>query len=167
MLYFNITGIEPEEWSPILQMTARKDPKVGSFVSLDGFTDWQGRPVKLPLPDKMTGLFFTCGSCVLEEVLSIIHAFQRQHADKVQIVVVYIGQPSADFYQLVSSFKGLMFVGDPQLKVFERLNSLYMPRFYLIASDGTLQYLSPLTGYLWRSEKWQKELQRLAEKSGR
>jgi hypothetical protein len=42
-----------------------------------------------------------------------------------------------------------------------------MPRFYLIGSDGTLQYLSPLVGHGWSPERWREELERLSQKIGR
>ena len=161
-LYFRLTGINPEEWTPLLCLTAERDPKIGSPVSLDGLTDWQGSLVKLPFPDKMTGLLFICGRCGLEETLTTFLAFQKRHADKMRLIIVYIGQPNAEFYLLWNSFKELTFMRDPQLKVFEHLNALYMPRFYLISPDGTLCYLSPLTSYFWQPERWQEELERIS-----
>lgn len=162
-IYFRLTGMNPEEWTPLLRLTAEKDPKVGSVVSLDGLTDWQGKPVKLPFSDKMTGLLFVCGRCGLEETLSLAKVFQSRNADKVRLIVVYIGQPDAEFYGLWNKYKELTFVRDPQLKVFERLNALYMPRLYLISPDGTLRYLSPLTGYLWLLERWEEELEHVSK----
>lgn len=166
-LYFRLTGINPEEWTPLLRLTAQNDPKVGSIVSLEGLTDWKGNPFKLPFPEKMTALWFVCGRCGLEESLRIAHAFQSQNSEKVKVIVVYIGQPDAEFYQLWNSFKDLTFLSDPQLKVFERLNALYMPRLYLVAPDGTLLYLSPMAGYNWRFDRWQEELGRIRSLLGR
>ncbi|MFA0753326.1 MAG: hypothetical protein IMHGJWDQ_001097 [Candidatus Fervidibacter sp.] len=160
-LYFRLTGINPEEWPPLLRLTAQNDPKVGSFVSLEGLTDWDGKPFKLPFPEKMTGLWFVCGRCGLEKTLRLAHALQNQNPDKVKVVVVYIGQPDAEFYQFWNSFGDLIFLRDPQLTVFERLNAPYMPRLYLIAPGGTLRYLSPLAGHNWQSERWQEELERI------
>jgi hypothetical protein len=34
-----LTGIDPEEWTPLMRLTAQKDPKVGTIVSLEGLTD--------------------------------------------------------------------------------------------------------------------------------
>lgn len=167
ILYFWLTGINPEEWTPFLRLAAERDPKVGSVVSLDGLTDWKGTPVKLPLPDKITALLFTYGKYGFKETLSLARDFQNRNVDKVRLIVVYIGQPDAEFYRLWNSFKELTFLRDPQLKVFERLNALYMPRLYLIAPDGTLRYLSPLTGYLWRPERWQEELEHVSKLLGR
>ncbi len=158
VLFFHLTGIDPEEWTPILQLTAEKDPKVGSVISLDGLTDWGGKPVRLPFPDKLTALWFTCGTCGLEETLQLIHAFQSQNADKIRTAVVYIGQPNAELFRLWNAYKDLVFVWDPKLTVFERLNALYMPRLYLVAPDGTLRYLSRLSLRSRQIEKWQKEL---------
>jgi len=166
-LYFRITGINPEEWTPILRLTAEKDPKVGTIVSLEGLTDWQGKPVNLPLQDKMTALLFVCGRCGLEETLQLAQVFQNQNFDKVRLFIVYIGQPDAEFYGLWNKYRELTFLRDPKLEVFERLNALYMPRFYLVAPGGTLRYLSPLTGYFWRLERWQEELERVSELLGR
>ncbi len=157
-LLFRLTGIDPEEWTPILQLTAEKDPKVGSVISLEGLTDWSGKPVRLPFPDKLTALWFTCGTCGLEETLQLIHAFQSQNADKIRTAVVYIGQPNAELFRLWNAYKDLVFVWDPKLTVFERLNALYMPRLYLVAPDGTLRYLSRLSLRSRQIEKWQKEL---------
>jgi len=166
-LYFRITGINPEEWTPLLRLTAKRDPKVGTTVSLEGLTDWQGRPVNLPLQDKMTALLFVCGRCGLEETLRLAQVFQNQNFDKVRLFIVYIGQPDAEFYGLWNKYRELTFLRDPKLEVFERLNALYMPRFYLVAPGGTLRYLSPLTGYFWRLERWQEELERVSELLGR
>ncbi len=63
VLYFHTTGINPEEWIPILRLAAEKDPKVGTQVSLDGLTDWNGKPLKFLYCEKMTGLLFICGQC--------------------------------------------------------------------------------------------------------
>lgn len=53
------------------------------------------------------------------------------------------------------------------IKVFERLNALYMPRLYLISPDGTLRYLSPMAGYNWRPDRWQEELEHIGRLLGR
>ena len=166
-IYFRLTGINPEEWTPLLRLTAQKDPKVGTFVSLEGLTDWQGRPVSLPFKDRLTAIFFVCGRCGLEESLNLAQAFQDRHAERVRVAIVYIGQPDAEFITLSRRFNRLLFLFDPKLKVFEHLNALYMPRLYLIGSDGTLQYLSSLAGYNWRPERWREELERLSQKIGR
>lgn len=57
-LYFRITGINPEEWIPILRLAAEKDPRVGIQVSLDGLTDWEGKPLQLPYREKNDGCAF-------------------------------------------------------------------------------------------------------------
>ncbi len=160
-LYFSLAGIDPQEWTPHLRLTAQKDPKVGSTVSLDGLTDWQGKPVKLPFPDKTTALWFVCSGCGLEETLQVAQAFQNRHADKVKTAIVYVGKPNAEFFRLWRNFSNMLLVRDAQLVVFERLNALYMPRLYLISPDGTLRYLSPLTSRLWRAERWQRELEKV------
>jgi hypothetical protein len=41
-LYFRLTGIDPEEWTPLMRLTAQKDPKVGTIVSLEGLTNRHG-----------------------------------------------------------------------------------------------------------------------------
>jgi len=69
--------------------------------------------------------------------------------------------------RLSQNWAGIVWARDPQLTVFQRLNALYMPRFYLIGSDGTLQYLSPLVGHGWSPERWREELERLSQKIGR
>lgn len=166
-IYFRLTGINPEEWTPLLRLTAQKDPKVGTFVSLEGLTDWQGRPIKLPFPDKMTALLFLCAHCGMEEKLKVFQSFAQRHADRGRFVIVYIGQPDAEVLQLSQIWTGVVWARDPQLKVFERLNALYMPRLYLIASDGTLRYLTPLVGYLWNADRWAEELERVSRKIGR
>jgi hypothetical protein len=166
-LYFRLTGIDPEEWTPLMRLTAQKDPKVGTIVSLEGLTDWQGRPVRLPFKDKLTALFFVCGRCGLEDSLNLAQAFQDRHAERVKVAIVYIGHPDSEVVALSQRFNRLPFLFDPKLKVFQRLNALYMPRFYLIGSDGTLQYLSPLVGHGWSPERWREELKRLSQKIGR
>ncbi len=167
-LLFRLAGIDPEEWTPLLQLTAEKDPKVGSVISLEGLTDWNGKPVRLPFPDKLTALLFVCGTCGLEETLQLIHAFQTQNADRVRTAVVYIGQPDAELFRLWKAYKGLLFVRDPKLTVFEGLNALYMPRLYLFAPDVTLRYLSRLPlGFTGTPEKWQKELKKVGNLLGR
>ncbi|MCS7186394.1 MAG: hypothetical protein RMK89_05500, partial [Armatimonadota bacterium] len=160
-LYFRITGINPEEWIPILRLAAQKDSKVGTQISLEGLVDWNGKPMKLPYSEKMTGLLFICSQCGLEEKLAIFYQFSQCHSDKLQTVVVYVGQPSAEFFEFWRQFKGVNWARDPGLMVFERLNVLYMPRFYLFAPDGTMRYISPIVGYLWHSDRWQKELKRV------
>ena len=162
-IYFRITGINPQEWTPLLLLTAQNDPKIGSIVSLEGLTDWQGKLFKLPFPDKETALLFVCGRCGLEDTLNLAQAFQNRYYQKVRLCVVYIGEPDAEAYALMQRTKGLIFLRDPKLEVFERLNALYMPRFYLISANGTLRYLSPLTGHFWRFEKWQEEFERLGQ----
>jgi hypothetical protein len=166
-IYFRITGINPQEWTPLLLLTAQNDPKIGSIVSLEGLTDWQGKPFKLPFPDKETALLFVCGRCGLEDTLNLAQAFQNRYYQKVRLYVVYIGEPDAEAYALMQRTKGLIFLRDPKLEVFERLNALYMPRFYLISANGTLRYLSPLTGYLWRPERWEEEFERISQLLGR
>jgi hypothetical protein len=166
-LYFRLTGIDPEEWTPLMRLTAQKDPKVGTIVSLEGLTDWQGRPLKLPSDDKVTGLLFICAHCGMEEKLQIFQAFAQRHTDKLRMVIVFIGQPDAEILRLSQNWTGIVWARDPQLTVFQRLNALYMPRFYLIASDGTLRYLSPLVGYHWDADRWAKELEQVSKKVGR
>ena len=166
-IYFRITGINPQEWTPFLLLTAQNDPKVGSIVSLEGLTDWQGKPFKLPFPDKETALLFVCGRCGLEEILNLAQVFHNRYYQKVRLCVVYIGEADAEAYALMQRARGLIFLRDSQLKVFERLNALYMPRFYLISHDGMLRYLSPLTGYLWRPERWEEEFERISQLLGR
>ncbi|MCS7266184.1 MAG: thioredoxin family protein [Armatimonadetes bacterium] len=166
-LYFRITGINPEEWIPILRLAAQKDPKVGTQISLDGLVDWNGKPMKLPYSEKMTGLLFICSQCGMEEKLAAFYEFYQSHANKLQMIVVYVGQPSEELFDFWRNFKGLDWARDPNLTVFERLNVLYMPRFYLIAPDKTLRYISPIVGYLWHSDKWQQELERVEKLVGR
>ncbi|MFA0784621.1 peroxiredoxin family protein [Fervidibacter sacchari] len=166
-LYFRLTGIDPEEWTPLMRLTAQKDPKVGTIVSLEGLTDWQGRPMKLPFHDKMTALLFFCAHCGMEEKLQVFQDFAQRHADKVRMVIVFIGQPDAEVLRLSQSWTGVVWARDPKLVVFQRLNALHMPRLYLIASDGTLRYLSPLVGYLWDADRWAKELERVSKRVGR
>ncbi len=163
-LYFRLAGIGPEDRDPFIRLTAQKDPKVGTVVSLEGLTDWQGRPVKLPFPDKTTALAFICGACGLEEFLNLMQEFHQRHGDRVRVAIVYIGHPSEDLFQIWQTLKGMVLVRDPKLSVFERLNALYMPRLYLIAPDGTLRYLSPLSARRWTVERWQKELERVKAK---
>ena len=166
-IYFRITGINPQEWIPILRLAAEKDPKVGSSVSLEGLTDWSGKPLKLPYRDKMTGVLFICGQCGMEEKLAVFYEFSQRHAEKLQMVIVYVGQLSEELIEFWKSFKGVVWARDPNLTVFERLNVLYMPRFYLIAPDGTLRYISPIVGYLWQPDRWQQELKRVERILGR
>lgn len=162
-LYFRLTGINPEEWTPLLRLTAQNDPKVGSIVSLEGLTDLEGKPMQLPFPDKFTGLLFVCSGCGLKETLAAFSAFQQRHKDKVQLVVVFVGGITSDTVEMLSVVPNAIWARDPKLAVFERLNALYMPRFYLIAQDGTLRYLSPLVGYFWQAERWHQELERLSK----
>jgi hypothetical protein len=166
-LYFRLTGIDPEEWIPLLRLTAQKDPKVGTVVSLNGLTDWQGRPMKLPFPEKMTAVLFLCAHCGMEEKLQVFQTFAQRHADKVRMVIVFIGQPDAEVVRLSQGLTSVVWARDPQLAVFQRLNALYMPRLYLITPDSTLRYLSPLVGYHWSVERWAKELERVSQKIGR
>ena len=167
VLYFRITGINPEEWIPILRLAAEKDPRVGIQVSLDGLTDWEGKPLQLPYREKMTGVLFICGQCGMEEKLATFYEFSQNHAEKLQMVVVYVGQPSEELFVFWRSFKGVVWARDPNLTVFEMLNVLYMPRFYLVAPDGTLRYISPIVGYLWQLDRWQQELRRVEKILGR
>ncbi len=166
-IYFRIIGLDPREWTPLMVLTAQKDPKVGSNVSLEGLTNWQGKPFKLPFPDKETALLFVCGRCGLEDILNLAQNFQSRNFQKVSLCVVYIGEPDAEAYSIMQRTRGLIFLRDPRLEVFERLNALYMPRFYLIAPDGKLRYLSPLVGHNWRPERWKEELEKLSQKIGR
>ena len=165
--YFRLTGIDPEEWIPLLRLTAQKDPKVGAVVSLNGLTDWQGHPMKLPFPEKMTAVFFLCAHCGMEEKLQVFQTFAQRHADKVRMVIVFIGHPDAEVVRLSQGLTSVIWARDPQLAVFQRLNALYMPRLYLITPDSTLRYLSPLVGYHWSAERWAKELERVSQKIGR
>jgi len=162
-IYFRITGLDPREWTPLMVLTAQKDPKVGNNVSLEGLTDWQGRPFKLPFPDKETALLFVCGRCGLEDILNLAQNFQSRNFQKVSLCVVYIGESDAEAYSIMQRTRGLIFLRDPKLEVFERLNALYMPRFYLISRGGTLRYLSPLTGRFWSPERWQEEFERIGQ----
>jgi len=166
-LYFRLTSIDPEEWIPLLRLTAQKDPKVGTVVSVNGLTDWQGRPMKLPFPEKMTVVLFLCAHCGMEEKLQVFQTFAQRHADKVRMVIVFIGQPDAEVVRLSQGLTSVVWARDPQLAVFQRLNALYMPRLYLITPDSTLRYLSPLVGYHWSVERWAKELERVSQKIGR
>jgi len=165
-LYFRMVGIDTEEWIPILRLAAEKDPKVGAQISLSGLVDWNGKPITLHR-EKMTGLLFICGQCGMEEKLAAFHDFSQRHKDKLQMVVVYVGQPSEELFSWMEGFKGLVWGRDPNLTVFERLNVLYMPRFYLVSPDGTLRYISPIVGYLWQLDKWQQELRRVERILGR
>jgi hypothetical protein len=99
--------------------------------------------------------------------LNLAQAFQDRNAEKVKVAIVYIGHPDAEVVALSQRFDRLPFFFDPKLTVFQRLNALYMPRLYLIGSDGTLQYLSPLVGHGWHPERWMEELERLSQKIGR
>jgi hypothetical protein len=103
----------------------------------------------------------------MEEKLQIFQAFSQRHTDKLRMVIVFVGQPDAEILRLSQNWAGIVWARDPQLTVFQRLNALYMPRFYLIASDGTLRYLSPLVGYHWDANRWAKELERVSRKIGR
>jgi hypothetical protein len=51
-IYFRITGINPQEWTPLLLLTAQNDPKVGSIVSLEGLTGKANLSNCLPLTRK-------------------------------------------------------------------------------------------------------------------
>lgn len=66
----------------------------------------------------------------VEEKLSVFHEFSQRHDEKLQMVVVYVRQPSEELLVFWKSFKGLTWARDPNLTVFERINVLYMPRFY-------------------------------------
>ncbi len=103
----------------------------------------------------------------VEEKLSVFHEFSQRHDEKLQMVVVYVRQPSEELFVFWKSFKGLTWARDPNLTVFERINVLYMPRFYLISYDGTLRYISPIVGYLWHSDKWKQELKKAEKVLGR
>lgn len=103
----------------------------------------------------------------MEEKLAVFYEFFQRHAKKLRMVVVYVGQPSEELFVFWRSFKDVVWARDPNLTVFERLNVLYMPRFYLVAPDGTLKYISPVVGYLWQLDRWQQELKRVEKILGR
>jgi len=166
-IYFRITGINPQEWTPIMRLSAEKDPKVGSEISLDGLVDWNGKPLKLPYKEGATGVLFICGQCGMEEKLATFYEFAQHYSGKLKMVVVYVGQPTDELLVFWRSYEDVTWARDPNLSVFERLNALYMPRFYLVGSDGTLRYISPIVGYLWSSERWRQELERVGRILGR
>jgi hypothetical protein len=166
-IYFRITGINPQEWTPLLRLTSERDPKVGSKVSLNDLVDWAGKPLKLPQSGKIIGLLFICGQCGIEEKLAVFYNFASRHHENMRLIIVYIGHPNHELMVFWRTFKEAIWARDPKLSAFERLNALYMPRFYLIAPDGTLKYISPIVGYLWSTDKWQQELKRIEKVLGR
>lgn len=161
--YFRLTGVHPEEVIPQVLQASKRDPTVGSVISFDGLTDWHGKPVKLAsqTKNKLVGLLFICGRCGVEEVLIMTYALLSKYKNKIDIYIIYIGQNNSNFYILQERLKDFKFLRDPNLTVLRRLNALYMPRFYLVAPDGKLVYLSKMSPLLRLPERWAEELEKI------
>lgn len=162
--YFRLTGIHPQEVIPQVLQASVKDPLIGSVISLDGLTDWHGRPVRLisQAENKLIGLLFVCGQCGVKEILLMTYTLLSKYKSKIDTYIICIGQ-SSDCYILQQQLKDFTFLRDPNLTILRRLNALYMPRFYLVAPDGKLVYLSKMSPLLRLPERWAEELKKITK----
>jgi len=126
------------------QLLLRKDPKVGTRLSLPPIEDLQGNSVQLPLQDSVTAVLYD-RACCSQENIGILETHASAYPTLKTCVVFAVSDPTKVWEEIRAKGYTSTFLYDRGSELGRALNAIGVARLYIIGGDGTLLYVEDPT----------------------